>query len=145
MHNLAVLLASGAIGAQDYAAAADWFTKAANLGVADSQFNLAILYARGNGVKQDLEECYKWFAIAAKAGDKDAALKRDEVAAALKPEQLESARAKVDQWKAEPIDRKANSADVSRRMVPARRRTHRLDRHEEGDPQYPGDPQQERL
>lgn len=112
MHNLAVLLASGAIGKQDYDAAANWFIKAANLGVADSQFNLAILYARGNGVKQDLEECYKWFAIAAKAGDKDAAQKRDEVAAALKRDQLDSARAKVDQWKAEPVDAKANNADI---------------------------------
>lgn len=83
MHNLAVLYASGALGQQDYATAASWFTKAANLGITDSQFNLAILCARGNGVPADLEESYKWFAIAAKAGDKDAAQKRDEVAKAM--------------------------------------------------------------
>ncbi|ANK90109.1 MULTISPECIES: peptidoglycan-binding protein [Rhizobium] len=112
MHNLAVLYASGALGQQDYATAASWFTKAANLGITDSQFNLAILCARGNGVPADLEESYKWFAIAAKAGDKDAAQKRDEVAKAMKPDQLERARAKADLWKPEPLDHRANGIDI---------------------------------
>ncbi|MBB5575025.1 MULTISPECIES: peptidoglycan-binding protein [Rhizobium] len=112
MHNLAVLYASGAAGPQDYPTAANWFIKAANLGVSDSQFNLAILYARGNGVKQDLQESYKWFAIAAKGGDKDASQKRDEVANAMKQDELESARAKVDLWKAQPLDAKANGTTI---------------------------------
>ncbi|AHG43970.1 hemagglutinin [Rhizobium leguminosarum bv. trifolii CB782] len=112
MHNLAVLYASGALGQQDYATAASWFTKAANLGITDSQFNLAILCARGNGVPADLEESYKWFAIAAKAGDKDAAQKRDEVANAMKPDQLERARAKADLWKPEPLDHRTNAIDI---------------------------------
>lgn len=112
MHNLAVLYASGALGQQDYTSAANWFTKAANLGITDSQFNLAILCARGNGVVQDLTESYKWFAIAAKGGDKDASQKRDEVANAMKPDQLEKARAKADLWKVEPMDNKANAIDV---------------------------------
>ncbi len=112
MHNLAVLYASGTVGQQDYDSAANWFIRAANLGVSDSQFNLAILYARGNGVKTDLQESYKWFAIAAKSGDKDAAQKRDEVANAMKPADLESARAKVDLWKVQPADPKANGTDI---------------------------------
>lgn len=112
MHNLAVLHASGAAGQPDYAAAVSWFRQAADFGVADSQFNLAILLARGNGVKQDLEESYKWFAVAAKGGDKDAAQKRDEVGNAMRKEQLESARAKVDQWKVKPLDPKANSVNL---------------------------------
>jgi localization factor PodJL len=112
MHNLAVLYASGATGTANYKAAVEWFSKAADLGVADSQFNLAILYARGNGTAQNLEESYKWFAIAAKGGDKDAAQKRDEVANALKPEQLQSARAKVEQWKAQPLDDRSNSVNL---------------------------------
>ncbi|WP_411033748.1 peptidoglycan-binding protein [Shinella sp. BYT-45] len=113
MHNLAVLLATG-IGdaAPDFDAAATWFQKASELGVRDSQFNLAILYARGNGVKQDIEESYKWFAIAARDGDRDAAEKRDEVANAMRPEQLSSAKAKVELWKPQPLDEKANSADL---------------------------------
>lgn len=112
MHNLAVMYASGANGAPDLAEAVTWFRQAADLGVSDSQFNLAILYARGSGVSRDLEESYKWFAIAAKGGDKDAAQKRDEVANALKPEQLESARAKAEVWKQLPLDSKANDAIV---------------------------------
>lgn len=112
IHNLAVLLATGGGKAPDFAAAAEWFKKAADLGVRDSQFNLAILYARGNGVKQDLEESYKWFAVAARDGDRDAAEKRDEVANAMKPDQLASAKAKLDLWKPQPLDDKANSVDL---------------------------------
>ena len=113
MHNLAVLVATG-VGTQqpDFEAAAKWFQKASEFGVRDSQFNLAILYARGNGVTQDLEESYKWFAIAARDGDSDAAQKRDEVANAMRPEQLASAKAKTELWKAQPLDEKANSADL---------------------------------
>ncbi len=112
MHNLAVLYAMGQDGVSDYDSAGDWFTRAADLGVKDSQFNLAILHARGSGVPQDLEETYKWFAIAAKSGDKDAARKRDEVANALRPEQLESARAKVELWKPAALSEAANSVRI---------------------------------
>jgi localization factor PodJL len=112
MHNLAVLYASGTAGQPDYAKAIDWFRKAAELGVADSQFNLAILYARGNGVKQDLEESYKWFGVAAKGGDTDAAAKRDEVAKAMRKDQLDSAKAKLDAWAAKPLDPRANAVNL---------------------------------
>ncbi|RWX76928.1 hemagglutinin [Neorhizobium lilium] len=112
MHNLAVLYASGATGQPDYPLAVQWFSRAADLGVADSQFNLAILYARGNGVKQDLEESYKWFAVAAENGDKDAAQKREEVAKAMRKEQLDSARTKVSQWQVKTLDPKANAVNI---------------------------------
>ncbi len=112
MHNLAVLFASGAAGQPDYAAAVEWFRKASELGVADSQFNLAILYARGNGVKQDLEESYKWFGVAAKGGDTDAATKQDEVGKAMRKEQLDSARTKLNAWSAKPLDPKANAVNL---------------------------------
>ncbi|MCP4997656.1 MAG: hemagglutinin [Hyphomicrobiales bacterium] len=112
MHNLAVLYAMVREGVADYESAGTWFTRAADLGVKDSQFNLAILHARGSGVEQDLEESYKWFAIAAKAGDKDASKKRDEVANALRPEQLESARAKVELWKPGALVESANSVRI---------------------------------
>lgn len=127
MHNLAVLHAMGPGGAADYDAAGKWFTKAADLGVKDSQFNLAILHARGSGVSQDLEETYKWFAIAAKSGDKDAAKKRDEVANALRPEQLESARAKVELWKPAPLIEAANTARIPPEWRGAETRTASVD------------------
>ncbi len=112
MHNLAVLYAMGADGVADNDSAARWFIKAAELGVKDSQFNLGILAAKGVGVPQDLEESYKWFALVAKAGDRDAAAKRDEVANALRPEQLARARATVELWKPKPVDHDANVVEI---------------------------------
>ncbi|MGX8010245.1 peptidoglycan-binding protein [Mesorhizobium sp. ORM8.1] len=112
MHNLAVLFAMAADGVTDNESAARWFQEAADLGVKDSQFNLGILAAKGVGMKQNLEESYKWFALVAKTGDKDAAAKRDEIANALRPEQLERARAATELWKAKPLNAAANSADI---------------------------------
>ncbi|MBZ9985605.1 peptidoglycan-binding protein [Mesorhizobium sp. BH1-1-5] len=112
MHNLAVLFAMAADGVTDNESATHWFQEAADLGVKDSQFNLGIMAAKGVGMKQNLEESYKWFALVAKTGDKDAAAKRDEIANALRPEQLERARAATELWKAKPLNAAANSADV---------------------------------
>src|SRR5690606_42033687 len=89
-----------------------WFQEAADLGVKDSQFNLGILAAKGVGMPQNLEESYKWFSLVGKAGDKDAATKRDEIAKALRPEQLERARAAATLWKARPLNEAANSVDI---------------------------------
>ena len=91
MHNAAVLYAEGIDGQPDHAAAAEWFQKAAEYGVTDSQYNLAVLYARGLGVERNFAESYKWFAIAAEKGDKDAARKRDELAAQLDSQTLAAA------------------------------------------------------
>ncbi|MGD9915546.1 MAG: peptidoglycan-binding protein, partial [Rhizobiaceae bacterium] len=112
MHNLAVIYAMGADGTADNDSAARWFTRAAELGVKDSQFNLGILAAKGVGVPQSLEESYKWFALVAKTGDRDAAAKRDEVANALRPEQLTRARAATEMWKPAPVNAAANSVDI---------------------------------
>lgn len=112
MHNLAVLFAMAADGVTDNESAARWFQAAADLGVKDSQFNLGILAAKGVGMPQNLEEAYKWFALVAKTGDKDAAAKRDEIANALRSEQLETARAATTLWKAKPLDAAANSVDI---------------------------------
>ncbi|WP_417423347.1 peptidoglycan-binding protein [Hoeflea sp.] len=111
MHNLAVLYATAG-EAPDFDNAAEWFGRAADVGVRDSQVNLAILYARGDGVTRDLVQSYKWFAIAANDGDKDAAVKRDEVYNALRPEQAEAARAAVANWTAKPINPEANAVEV---------------------------------
>jgi localization factor PodJL len=88
MHNLAVLYAEGAEGKPDYANAAQWFRKAAEHGVADSQYNLGVLAARGLGTEKNIAEAYKWFALAAAQGDRDAGRKRDDVAAHLDAQTL---------------------------------------------------------
>lgn len=112
MHNLAVLYATGAGEAVDNDSAARWFLSAAELGVKDSQFNLGILAAKGIGMPQSLEDSYKWFALAAKSGDKDAAAKRDEVAKALRPDQLEKARGATELWQPKPLDANVNTVEV---------------------------------
>ena len=110
MHNLAVLYAEGIGGAADYRTAAQWFRKAAERGVTDSQYNLAILYARGIGVEQDFAESFKWFFLAAKEGDKDAAQKRDEMAAHLDEQSLAAARIEVEKWA--PLPQPADAITV---------------------------------
>lgn len=127
MHNLAVLYAMGVDGPADNKLAAKWFVKAAELGVKDSQFNLGILAARGVGVEQSLEQSYKWFALVAKTGDNDAASKRDEIGKALKPEQLDRARASAELWKAKPLDPTANATDVPTDWQDTPRQTASLD------------------
>jgi localization factor PodJL len=102
MHNLAVLYAEGINGPADYHLAAQWFRKAADRGIADSEYNLAILYARGIGVEQNYAESYKWFMLAANQGDDEAAKKRDEVASHLDQQSLAAAQAAVQKWSAEP-------------------------------------------
>jgi len=99
MHNLAVINAMGSSGEPNMDVAVRWFKDAAAYGIKDSQFNLGILYGQGMGVPQNLSESYKWFALAAKTGDTDAAKKRDEVAKAMDPSNLEAVRGQVKSWK----------------------------------------------
>jgi len=102
MHNLAVLYAEGAEGKPDYVSAAQWFRKAAEHGVPDSQYNLGVLTARGLGTERNMAESYKWFALAAAQGDKDAARKRDEVAAHLDAQTLASVQQAVKSFAPAP-------------------------------------------
>ncbi|MDO9411610.1 MAG: hypothetical protein Q7T81_03415 [Pseudolabrys sp.] len=92
MHNLAVLYAEGIEGKPDYGTAALWFRKAAQHGIADSQYNLGVLCARGLGTDKNIAEAYKWFSLAATQGDKEAAKKRDDVAAHLDAQEMGAAR-----------------------------------------------------
>ena len=87
MHNLAVLEADRG----NSVSAADWFLKAANRGLTDSQFNLAVLYYRGVGVERDMAESYKWFSLAAARGDRDAKDRRKDVAMRLSDAALATA------------------------------------------------------
>ena len=114
MHNLAVINATPdpLTGEPNFEKAIKWFAKAAEYGVRDSQVNLGIFLAKGSGVPVDLVEAYKWFAIAAKSGDKDAAQKRDFIADAMRPDQMEVARKLVDDWKQREPDAVANLVSV---------------------------------
>jgi localization factor PodJL len=100
MHNLAVLYAEAVDGKPDYTNAVLWFRKAADYGVADSQFNLAVLVARGLGTEKNIAESYKWFALAAAQGDRDAGRKRDDAAAVLDATALAAAQEAVNNFAA---------------------------------------------
>ena len=111
MHNLAVMNAEGALGGKpDYAEAAQWFGKAGQLGIRDSQFNLGILYARGMGVAPDLVQSWLWFSLAGQQGDPDALKKRDEVAAKMDAPALLAAAKALAQFKASTPSPAANDA-----------------------------------
>ncbi|MEO0496679.1 MAG: peptidoglycan-binding protein [Pseudomonadota bacterium] len=112
MHNLAVLHTEETAGGQKVAEATKLFRDAAELGVRDSQFNLGIMYGRGLGVDLDLAESYKWFALAARAGDTEAAEKRDQVANAMLPEDLDKARIAAQAWQAKPLIEDANTVNI---------------------------------
>src|SRR6202030_165494 len=86
----------------NYTNASLWFRKAADRGVADSQFNLGILYARGIGVEQNLAESFKWFSLAAAQGDADAAGKRDDIAKRLDAQSLAAAKLAIQTFTPEP-------------------------------------------
>jgi localization factor PodJL len=110
MHNLAVMYVQAIDGKPDFATAARWFEKAANRAVVDSQYNLGVLLSRGVGVDQSLPEAYKWFALAAARGDREAAKRRDDIAAVLDAQSLNAARLAVQAFVAEttPADAMSN-------------------------------------
>ena len=53
---------------QDYAKAAEWYQKAAQMGNGDAMNNLGCLYASGQGVAADAFKAREWYRKAAEAG-----------------------------------------------------------------------------
>ena len=107
-------------GKPDYKTAAQWFRKAAEHGIADSQYNLGILYARGIGVEQNLAESYKWFSLAAAQGDQR---RRQEARrcrrAARRRGSLMAATLAVQSFAPEPQpDEASHGQDARRRLGP---------------------------
>ena len=94
--------------AQDYPSAIQWFTEAANRGLADSQYNLGVLYETGRGVPASMAEAYKWYALAARSGDKDAIKRRDALREKLEPTSVSAVDTLIIKWRAQPLDPAAN-------------------------------------
>jgi len=53
---------------RDYRQAVEWFSKAAELGHAEAQYNLGELYNKGRGVKKNKKIAQKWYKAAAEQG-----------------------------------------------------------------------------
>ncbi|MCF6256772.1 MAG: sel1 repeat family protein [Gammaproteobacteria bacterium] len=61
-----------AVDNEDYAEAFTLFSRLAEEGNAEAQYNLAMLYRTGKGVKKDMGASFKWFQRAAEQGISDA-------------------------------------------------------------------------
>ncbi|WP_163366756.1 tetratricopeptide repeat protein, partial [Klebsiella aerogenes] len=57
---------------QDHEKAVTWYTKAAEQGHADAQYNLAVSYDEGEGVERDGSKAVFWYTKAANQGNRDA-------------------------------------------------------------------------
>jgi localization factor PodJL len=68
MHVTAMMHYEGLGGPKNETSAAEWFKRAAELGLADSQFNIGQLYEVGRGVTQNSAEAYKWYLLASRSG-----------------------------------------------------------------------------
>jgi TPR repeat protein len=62
---MARLFETGSAGPKDPGAAADWYRKAADAGMAKARYNLGGLYYRGEGVPKDPRVAAEWFSKAA--------------------------------------------------------------------------------
>jgi TPR repeat protein len=67
------------------------YRKAANAGNAEAQFRLGEIYAAGRGVPQSNVQAYIWLSLAANAGHAGAKARRDQVAGALQPAEVQQA------------------------------------------------------
>jgi len=65
---VAIRLAEGRGMPQNFAAAAEWFERAAQRGLVPAQFRLGGLYEKGMGVKKDLEAARRLYLAASNAG-----------------------------------------------------------------------------
>ncbi len=107
MHNLGLYYFEGTGGAKNPALAAQWFRKAADMGLVDSQYNLARLYEGGFGVAQSASEAYRWYLIAARSGDAESL-----AASARLKAQLPAATARADEADAARFHPTAPAATV---------------------------------
>jgi localization factor PodJL len=110
MHSLAVANFQGWGKEKNYAEAAKWFEKAAQLGSVDSQYNLAVLYEQGSGVPKSLSDAYRWYAIAAAGGDKESQTRVAVLAKQLSPADLQTAIRAAAAFKPDHADESANAA-----------------------------------
>jgi uncharacterized protein len=66
--NMGLMLRNGYGVAKDLEAAATWYRKAADQGLARAQWLLGRMYEEGEGVPQDIAESLKWYSLSADQG-----------------------------------------------------------------------------
>ena len=109
MHDLGNYHAYGQGGLQqDIAAALDWFTKAAERGVVDSQFNVAFLREGNEGIPADIETSLFWYYVAARQGDQGAPDRIAALSAKLDSATAADIKSRADSFNPKPVDEAAN-------------------------------------
>lgn len=109
MHDLGNYHAYGQGGlSRDISEALDWFTKAAERGVVDSQFNVAFLREGNEGVPADAETALFWYFIAARQGDQGAPERIDLLSQELDAAAIASIQSRADRFNPKPVDEAAN-------------------------------------
>lgn len=97
--NLGVMYEEGAGVSQDYVEAAAWYQAAAEQGNLFAKLNLGVLYERGTPeVPRDVVQSHMWYNLAAAQGHADAGQLRDDIAAAMTPEQVAEAQRLAQAW-----------------------------------------------
>lgn len=96
-YSLAVMYAFGQSKTKDYATALKWFNKSAEQDIAQAQFNLGVFHENGYGVDKDVIKAREWYQLAADQGLQEAkqklqALGNSKIAAATKPESVDSSK-----------------------------------------------------
>jgi len=107
MHNYATLIANTP-GRE--AEAANWYQRAAELGLVEAQFNIATMYESGIGVSPSLHRALYWYELAAANGDADAAVAVSEIANSGEVSSIATSQIKqeVGAWTASPKNAIAN-------------------------------------
>ena len=109
MHDLGNYYAYGQGGVdRDMSQALAWFTKAAERGVVDSQFNVAFLSEGNEGVKADAETALFWYYVAARQGDQGAPDRIAVLTADFEPTTLAEIKSRADRFSPKPVDEAAN-------------------------------------
>ncbi len=112
MHNLGLDYYEGLGGPKNLAIAAQYFQRAAELGLRDSQYNLARFMEAGIGTPQDLAGAYRWYLIAARAGDTEAQSRAEAMKAKLTPDQQAKAKTQAGAFEPDPAAAPASLATL---------------------------------
>ncbi len=109
MHDLGLYYAEGRGGVErNMQTALNWFEKAAERGVVDSQYNLGVLFESSPEIARDAVSAMVWYSIAGSQGDQLAANRVGVLNSELSAEDLSRAEARIKQFKPTAIDEAAN-------------------------------------
>lgn len=128
--NMGLLHETGRGVAEDPAAAAAWYVRAALQGVTAAQYNLAVLLQSGHGVPEDGPEVLYWLEVAARDGEDAAREQAADAAArlaeALDADEVDAARARAAAFAPRPEEARIEAEDAT--LILSQRQVEELQR-----------------